>query len=1634
MPMISPKSIYRSWKKPFWVPVLILVAGLFVTSTVIWLEKLDAEDAARREFDFERAEIKLKVHDRMAAHQKVLQSGAAFFTHPSEVTREHWHDFTAKQNISQNLPGIQGIGFALIIPREQLALHTQKIRAEGFPTYQVRPAGEREFYTSIIYLEPFTNRNLRAFGYDMFSEPVRRAAMERARDEDAAVISGKVILVQETDKDVQAGTLMYAPVYRNGMAHATVADRRAAILGWVYSPYRMNDLLAGVLDSKRLEHRGIRLQIYDAEVGQPEALLYDSNPLGGSLATPTMRELSNHVKIDTAGRCWLLKFTQIANASNRVDFSKFWILLSCGTIISILSGGLVFSLLKTRIEAQLIANRLTLDLKQSEERWQFAVEGSGDGVWDWDITTGKVYYSQSWKNKLGYTNQEIGSTIDEWNSHVNPEDMPRVSDGRKAHFADPLKTYQVEYRFHCKDGNWKWVLERGMVVHRDDIGHPLRMLGTTVDITDRKVAEMTQLESSQQQQQTEILKRRGAEDDLHALIEAIPDNVIFKDGQGHWLIANPPAMIYFNLVDRLWKGKTDGELAAMNPRLKLLHDACIHSDETAWKAGKLSVVIEAGPGPDGETQEHEVIKIPLFFPDGRRKGLVIIGRDVTEKKRVEKALWLSELKASRSRDGMVRFSSADGKILDVNLAAENNYGYSREEFLRLTIHDLQPPAPASQQLAGALEHGKLFEAVHFRKNGSSFPVEMSSQAVILDGEESIISVVRDISQRTEAEAKLRLLQTAMESAANGFAIYDREAIILWVNDAFTRLTGYSKSDVVGSSSRILNSGAHPREFYAQMWNTILSSKVWQGELINRRKDGMLYHEQKTITPVSDAKGRICNFIGVQEDITERLKTVAAITEARDYYLQLLENAPALIWRSGVDGKCNWFNKTWLDFTGRTQKQEQGDGWTEGVHPEDIEKVAAKYLEDFRNRVSFVMEYRLRDRHGEYRWIIDHGRPFQLPGGDFAGFMGYCYDIQETKAAKDLLEQRVAERTSEIAELSEVIDNSVVPFFIGTLDGKLHLVNQAFLNLTGFTLEEVKSANFSQLTSLTPPEWQPTMVTKLEECMRNHQSSRYEIEYRHKSGQPIPVELFAQPIYNAAGTFLHLRTFVADITSRKQAEAELKAINGQLEQANQRANELAVQSARANEAKSEFLAHMSHEIRTPMNIILGNTQLLQRDPTLPREVKTKLTTINQSGEKLLAILNGILDLSRIEAGRLPLELADFNLIEFANEIISLFQQPATAKQLTLTLTQSGNLPETIRTDPDKLRQILVNLLGNAVKFTQLGGIRLDLGFEPEAANKSRLIFAVSDTGVGIAARDLSRIFESFEQSNGDNKVTGGTGLGLTISRRLAQLLGGSISLKSELGSGSTFRLEVPVEAHFRASSNQRAAADSSRLCLGADKPACRILVVDDLPENVDFLLELLKSAGFETRGVTSGAAAMEICPAWRPQLILMDIRMPEMDGNETIRRLRAEARCGAPKIICVSATAYPEDLAASLAAGADGFISKPVQVHGLLRKIESLLGLDLSPTEEYRGSESADAQPPPIITPDNLATLPAAWREQLREAVLLGDFTEVLAFIDQIEARDSAVANCLRKLADQFDSDSILRLLNTPPHRENSHDC
>ena len=480
---------------------------------------------------------------------------------------------------------------------------------------------------------------------------------------------------------------------------------------------------------------------------------------------------------------------------------------------------------------------------------------------------------------------------------------------------------------------------------------------------------------------------------------------------------------------------------------------------------------------------------------------------------------------------------------------------------------------------------------------------------------------------------------------------------------------------------------------------------------------------------------------------------------------------------------------------------------------------------------------------------------------------------------------------------------------------------------------------------------------------------------------------------------------------------------------------------ANRAKSIFLANMSHELRTPLNAILGFAQLMERDTTLTSRHRDSLAIINRSGEHLLNLINDVLEMSKIEAGRLVLSPEPVNLHRLLQTLQEMFQVRTQAKRLSLRFELAPDLPQCVLTDEGKLRQVLINLLSNAVKFTETGGITLRARAEQGNPGKFpmpyTLFFEVEDTGKGIASKEMGNLFQPFVQTTSGIEAREGTGLGLTISRQFVRLMGGDIYLISTVGKGSTFRFDIQVTL-AEAKAVAPTLTHGRVLQLAPDQPTYRILVVDDRPEGRDLIAQLLGTVGFETRTATNGQEAVQQWQQWHPHLIWMDMRMPVMDGYEATRQIREKEARGRgisthslnpvqhqpTVIIALTASAFEEERASILAAGCDDFVRKPFREQVIFVKMAEYLGVQYA-YEQNTNSQGLQKQTSrgdrKNLTSDDLAVMPADWVTQLNQAALEVDADQILQLIEEIPATHLDLADGLTDLVSRFGFDEILEL-------------
>jgi PAS domain S-box-containing protein len=584
----------------------------------------------------------------------------------------------------------------------------------------------------------------------------------------------------------------------------------------------------------------------------------------------------------------------------------------------------------------------------------------------------------------------------------------------------------------------------------------------------------------------------------------------------------------------------------------------------------------------------------------------------------------------------------------------------------------------------------------------------------------------------------------------------------------------------------------------------------------------------------------------------------------------------------------------------------------------------------------------------------------------------------------------------LRSLAAVLENTSDFVALADREGRILYVNPAGMALVGRGGEEPMSL---QVADLQAPRDYERLITEIFPYVRQHGSWLGEMFLWHTDGTEIPVSQVITVIRSETGELVGYATISRDITDLKRAElARLRAVEA---------------AEAANRAKSVFLANMSHELRTPLNAILGFAQLLIRGPGLSHEQNEHLAVINRSGEHLLSLINDVLEMSKIEAGRITLNERSFDLHRLLYDLEDMLRLRAREKGLHLAVTLAPDLPRAVMGDSAKLRQVILNLLSNAIKFTDAGGVTLR-GSVRAGERVHALRFEVEDSGRGIAAEEQHRLFKPFEQTGSGRHAPEGTGLGLSISQQFVRLMGGEITVRSALGRGSIFSFEVNVGAIAGSGREEEEAPPPMPVGLAPGQPRWRILVVEDGARNREVLVRLLRPLGFDVREAIHGAEAVAIAASWRPDLIWMDIRMPVMDGIEATRIIKASPTGAAAVIVALSANVFEDDRARMREAGCVDFVAKPFREREILGAMSRHLPLKFTYSQGQVEIEAA--------AKEGARRLPARWREAARGAALAADPAGLTALAAEIAAAAPEVARAIESAAQCFDYDGVLRLL------------
>ncbi|WP_027474013.1 MHYT domain-containing protein [Curvibacter gracilis] len=752
------------------------------------------------------------------------------------------------------------------------------------------------------------------------------------------------------------------------------------------------------------------------------------------------------------------------------------------------------------------------------------------------------------------------------------------------------------------------------------------------------------------------------------------------------------------------------------------------------------------------------------------------------------------------------------------------------------------------------------------------------------------------------------LQAILSTAADGVISMNPQGVILALNPAAEQIFGAPAAQLTGRSIKLLLPDLHGDGDQAE-GQTHPGLVPGVRELTAQRLDGRLLPIRLALGQAADAEESL--WVAFVTDLTERQRIENALAESEHQHRSLIANIP------GVTFRCAYRrDKGWGELVFISDAAEGVTGWpvtafTAGevtleslIHPADRERVQRLRQQALAGTGACALEYRVLSRGGAEHWVSETSAAVRDAQGRQRWVDGILMDITEAKL-----------RNADFESVVQAINRALVVIEFD-LDGRILSASDKFLQLVGYESHELIGQHHRLLC--LPEEVDSTEYQAHWQALRRGEFRSGEYHRLGKHRKDIWIHATYNPILDADGAPRRIIKFVNDLSERHAMELDLRLAKDKAEQ--------------AAASKSTFLANMSHEIRTPMNAIIGFTEVVL-ESELSEAQRQHLNTINRSARSLLGLLNDILDTAKMEHGSVVLEPRDFSLRELCRDLLATLRLGAAAKGLGLALDYPDELPEFFLGDALRLQQVLLNLLGNAIKFTEQGQVRLVVRHQGQT-----LRVDVVDTGIGIPADRLERIFDPFSQADASmTRRFGGTGLGTTIARQLVQLMGGEISVSSALGQGSTFTVQVPLPL----GQPPAQAADAADAAAGLSLPPLRILVADDVAQNLELLTLRLGRLGHQLATASDGEQALALAQSQAFDVILMDVQMPLLDGLAATRRLRQwERQTGRPPVpvVALTASVLEEDRRATQDAGMNGFAVKPVELPRLLAEIARVTGL------------------------------------------------------------------------------------------------
>jgi two-component system, sensor histidine kinase and response regulator len=942
---------------------------------------------------------------------------------------------------------------------------------------------------------------------------------------------------------------------------------------------------------------------------------------------------------------------------------------------------------------------------------------------------------------------------------------------------------------------------------------------------------------------------------------------------------------------------------------------------------------------------------------------------------------------------------------------------------------------ARKAVKKAMEDGShSWEWTHKKTNGVEFATTVLSTKFKWGNRDLLQGTIRDITERKQSEKELKESEEKyreLAQSSNSIIMkLDRDCNVTFFNKYAQKFFGFSEDEIIGRSAigtiipKFESTGRNLEILIEKLFDNPEAFADNENENIckNGERVWIAWRNKSTY----DGDGKLSSLLCTGYDITERKRAQAALKESEEKVTKAFHTSPVIMGISDLNtGEYTEVNQIFYDKLGFTTKE------VIGVNAANVIRMDGK----FRKRIVAKLQKQgsvlneetiIYNKNGAALTVLLSAEIIELKNKKY--IFTSALDISERKKvenalakAHDELENKVKKRTSELEIMNQelrksqyllrrIIDSIEGEVFVKDTNGKYQLVNKSFGKSFGV---ETNSVLGKDDFFISPPEVAAQLQERDKRIMASKIAEKAE-ESGIVKGKLLTYLSHKAPLINENGEVFGICGIAFDITQQKAIEEELRMSKEEAE--------------KANKAKSDFLSTMSHELRTPLNAILGYSQLFQRDSKLNNQQREDIKIINHSGKHLLDLINDILELSKIESGKNKLTENDFKLTNIASMLKNSFSLRAKEKGLKLNINFDPDTPEYIKTDEGKFRQILFNLISNAVKFTESGNIQVGIKSNVDTTKKTYLEVIVKDTGPGISANEIDKLFYAFEQTSVGEQKKEGTGLGLAISRKYAQMLGGDLTVDSKLGAGSTFTVKIAVEVLEQEQISRLTSEMTERkvLKIKSDEKLYKILVVDDDLGSRDLLKRLLDLVGFQVKTAENGKEGFNHFLSWQPDLILMDMRMPVMDGYETTCRIKNSNAETIPPIIALTASAFKEDRTQILAAGCDDIHRKPFQEYMLLESIGNLLGIkfdyenksDHSTDQLYQKNETWN------LTPASFLHLSSELRMELKTCALTLNQPKMMEMVNKIDdPNQEDLVIKMKELINDYEYEKIIKLIS-----------